>query len=338
MIILMSLRVVGPFGPEGCEIIDVQAKDWNTELEQSLMKIEEVFPEEVRDSPEYLKQLCEMSDSIFLIAKIRDFIVGYVAGAPLENFGTIPGVKQDPHFGIKDTIYIESIAVIREFQGKGVGKQLRRAFLLRASSKKFRFVTGHVKKGYAKRWSASTLQRFPNHYNTSETYEYFRRGLDFGSWIDGSRSLMTAAAVLGGFSATFLSSVLLITFTNIIFLTAPAIISGILCITGATGSFIYSVERTSDAIDHQDPNIYTEALIPFNIGVILFFFGLSFELIAYGAIHWLQGQTSLTFFIIFVLAAIILTATTVHWFRDLFWLLKEKNRLSYAASLEFGEE
>src|SRR5207245_6606415 len=98
-----------------------------------------------------LKTISNQGNSIFLIAKMDSKTVGYIAGGELEFFGQIRGVKEDAHFGVGDTAYIESLAVLSDYQGEGVAKYLMRAFLLRAKKKKFHYVSGHMRSGYAEK-------------------------------------------------------------------------------------------------------------------------------------------------------------------------------------------
>ncbi len=201
-------------GPVGLAIVKIEPGTWTTKLEQGIMNIEQVFPVSLQDSISYLKWIANLPDSVFLVAKMNDLIVGYTAGAKLEYFGDISGVTRDPHFGVEDTFYLESVAVLKSEQSKGVGKQLLRAILLRARKNNFRYISGHMRKGFAEKWRGVPLAQFADYYRTGEVYEYFRRELKFGSWTAGCRSVINVQAILAGFAALILVTLLTIPIVN----------------------------------------------------------------------------------------------------------------------------
>jgi ribosomal protein S18 acetylase RimI-like enzyme len=136
-------------GPEGCDIVVVSKDEWD-QYRSEIIQIENVFPSTLRDTESYLRSILDFDKPIFLVARIDGRPVGYLAGAALESFSEIPGVKQDPHCGMKDTIYLESHAVLEEFQSRGIGKFLMRNFVLRARQLDYQYIAAHVKQGFAR--------------------------------------------------------------------------------------------------------------------------------------------------------------------------------------------
>jgi len=325
-------------GPAGCEILEVRPETWTRQFEQEIMKIEQVFPVSLRDTAAYLKWISELEDSVFLVAKMNDSIVGYVAGAGLEQFGDIPGTKQDPHFGVGDTVYLESFAVLGDYQGKGIGRQLIKAFLLRTKKKNFRFVSGHMHEGFAQRWRGISLQQFQDYYQTGQVFEYFRRELEFGTWAEGCKNMITVQAILAGFAGVVLASLLTISLPTTGGLAVLITIVAMLTIITAIGSLIYSVEKSTDALDQYDPNIYTDALVPYNLGVVLFLAGIALTFATYLTKLWSEGDLGSLYPVLLTAVVVVLAFSSAHWVEDFAWLLNKKNRRSYPASLEFEEE
>lgn len=167
---------------KGLEISQVLSSGWTDALEKQTICIEEVaFPESIRDTTSYIREFATLPKAVFVVAKVKGTVVGYAAGAQLESFEEVPGVKQDPHFGLKDTFYLESVAVLPEYQGKGIGKQLIRSIMLGARKNGYQYISAHMKEGFAERWKGVPLAQFDNYYDTGETFEYFRRELKPGT-------------------------------------------------------------------------------------------------------------------------------------------------------------
>ena len=142
------------------------------------MRLESSFPRDLRDTSDYYKWISQQNRAILLVVKIRGGkTVGYIVGAELEKFGNLPGVRQDSHFGLRDTVYAESIALLREYRGKGIGRRLIKAFLLRARRTKFRYFSAHARRGFAERLGGTIIWHTRNYYGTHLEYEYFRREL-----------------------------------------------------------------------------------------------------------------------------------------------------------------
>ncbi len=320
--------MLGP--PDGCEIVEVKPGAWDSALEQSIMNLESVFPPELMDPPSYLKSISEQQNAIFLVAKMEGKIVGYIVGGELERFGDISGVKEDAHFGIGDTVYAESIAVLPDYQGKGIGRHLLRAFLLRAHRKKFRYVAAHAPEGYAEKWGGTLFRQVGNYYGSNRTYEYFRREIRSGSWLEGCRSLMTVQAILSGFSATVLAVLFSVHLPGFGY---PAIAFVIIALT----LFIYSAEKSTDALDQLNPNVYVNSLVVYNFAVTFFLVGVSLSVLAYGLFYWSEITSSSIYLASILLGVFIPIIASLHWFIDGFWLLRRTNRLSLPSALELSE-
>jgi GNAT superfamily N-acetyltransferase len=142
-----------------------------------VVRIEEAsFPPSIRDSPSYLVKLAESPLQLFLLARIKpdDQIVGYLAAERMELFDDVPGVRQDPHFSLGDSIYLASVAILEPYRHKGIGIAMEKACLNLARRQNFERVTAHVHEGALRRMRlpGRVVQTFANWYETGQAYDY----------------------------------------------------------------------------------------------------------------------------------------------------------------------
>jgi GNAT superfamily N-acetyltransferase len=320
------------------EISQISSSAWTDAFEKELMHIEEkAFPRTIGDSASYLGKLAKLPDAVFLVARMKGTMVGYAAGAKLENFEEVPGVRQDLHFDLEDTFYLESVAVIPEYQGKGIGKQLLRSIILRTKKKGFQYIAGHMKEGFAERWRGVPLAQFNNYYGTGKTFEYFRRELKLGDWVEGCKSLMTVQGIFAGFASIILVTLLTISLAPKAG-AFPVTLAAIITTLTSIALLIYSAERSTDALDHADPLIYTDMLLFYNLGVTFFLVGIGLTVSSYMTNLWLGGIISGTYMIFLVVIWLPIAYSMQHWIRDIMWLSNKFNRRSYPLSFECEEE
>ena len=149
---------------------------WSRFADQILRIEARSFPLSLRDSRSDLKRLIESPTSIGLGVSSGDseILLGYIAGDLLESFRAVPGVASDPHFGKRDTLYIESLAVDSPARHQGVGIALTRAFLNSAKKNGFTRVTAHVETGSLQKtpFSHRVHKTFDNWYGTGRRFDY----------------------------------------------------------------------------------------------------------------------------------------------------------------------
>lgn len=102
------------------------------ELPSPLQFARQDFEESVRD-PKVLLNTLRFGDQ-------NGPIVGFVKGRSLENYRLRPGID-DPHFGKKDTIFLEPIALKMGYWGLGGGREMRLLFLMQAQSKEYEYLS-----------------------------------------------------------------------------------------------------------------------------------------------------------------------------------------------------
>jgi GNAT superfamily N-acetyltransferase len=117
-------------------IIRTKPSDWPV-VRKGVFNIEaQVFEEDIRYEEEDFESF-ERENAINYIVKdnfvtnttddITDSkIIGYLMSCPIENDDRY---EEDEHFGRNDTIHVESMALLPECHGKGIGKALFERFL-----------------------------------------------------------------------------------------------------------------------------------------------------------------------------------------------------------------
>lgn len=104
--------------------------------------------------------------SINLMIFDNNKIIGYLMSSKIEDDVRC---KKDKHYGMNDSIYLDSVAILPLYQGKGLGKKLFKKFLGLASRKYSRVILdatsesmikladseGFKKIKYFKKWEGS---------------------------------------------------------------------------------------------------------------------------------------------------------------------------------------
>ena len=82
--------------------------------------------------------------------------------------------------GKENTLYTYSFVIKEKYQSRGgYAKTLKKIYLNWAKKKKYKYISGHVKQGIAKKFSKETqiVKIFPEWYGQKVPYEYYRRPL-----------------------------------------------------------------------------------------------------------------------------------------------------------------
>jgi len=156
------------------ELFDITPGDWS-QFGPRIVSFEDQFHQKLRDDEKCLRGLVESDTSIVIGARCEETpLAAYLASDMLELFSEIPGIKSDPDFGCRDTHYIESIAVAREFQHRGIATKLYERALELALQQNLRRARAHMKAGSAKKLDQTirVIRRCDNWYGTGEVYEY----------------------------------------------------------------------------------------------------------------------------------------------------------------------
>jgi GNAT superfamily N-acetyltransferase len=163
-------------GDRVAHIAQVNNRTLGAHFDDVVLIEEASFPPSIRDSPTYLVKLAESPLELFLLATVTpdDKVVGYLAAERLELFEDVPGVRFDPHYGLGDSIYLASVAVLEPYRHKGIGTEMQASCLSLARKSNFQRVTAHVRSGALERMrlSGRVLQTFGDWYRTGEPYDY----------------------------------------------------------------------------------------------------------------------------------------------------------------------
>tara|TARA_B100000579_G_C22616891_1_gene750007 strand:- start:313 stop:879 length:567 start_codon:yes stop_codon:yes gene_type:complete len=119
-------------------------------------------------------------ETIPFVARLKNEIIGYIIGVPLEHFKQESWAHFDVNLNRYNTIYTYAFVVKEKFRSKGgYGKTLKKIYINWAKKQGYTFVTGHVRQGISKKFSTSTeiVKIFPVWYNSKSPFEYYRRPL-----------------------------------------------------------------------------------------------------------------------------------------------------------------
>ncbi len=111
------------------------------------------------------------------VARLHDEIVGYIIGVPLEHFARDAWAKYDQNLGQENTLYTYAFVIRSKYRKNGYAKTLKRVYLNWSKKHGFKYITGHVVEGIAKKFSRATVvvKRFRNWHGSGKTFEYYRR-------------------------------------------------------------------------------------------------------------------------------------------------------------------
>jgi GNAT superfamily N-acetyltransferase len=176
---------------KGIAIEEVSPEDW-PEIKNKILEVEEVFPESLRQDEGDIANTFLDPASILVVIKDGGRIIGYAMGGPLEDYDYIEGVKKDANYGRKNTVYLESIALLSEYQGRGLGRELRHKFEEISRQRGYEYISGHIiAKAIADREDYVILTEFENWQDSGEDFVYHRRLLlsDAGNEQSSASSL-----------------------------------------------------------------------------------------------------------------------------------------------------
>ena len=113
-------------------------------------------------------------------ARYKGKIIGYIIGVPIENFKSESWAKYDINLGKNNTLYTYAFVICKKHRKSGgYAKTLKRIYINWAKKQNFKYVTGHVKQGFSKKFGNKTeiIKIFDNWYHSNLPFEYYRRYL-----------------------------------------------------------------------------------------------------------------------------------------------------------------
>jgi len=111
------------------------------------------------------------------IAVLREEIIGYIIGVPLEHFADDLWAHYDENLGSRNTIYTYAFAFKQRFHKTGYARVLKKIYYSWMKKRGVQFISGHVVKGIAQNFSGDVeiLHQFDNWHGTGQVFEYYRR-------------------------------------------------------------------------------------------------------------------------------------------------------------------
>jgi ribosomal protein S18 acetylase RimI-like enzyme len=153
----------------------ITAADWHRHAARFIEFERDEFPLELQEDPQDLRQMIQSPTAIVVGAyDARASLDGYVASDRLEQFGEVPGVTADLHWGREDSYYIASVVVAGELRHRGVATRLVRRCLALIAEHGYHRATAHMAVGAAVKLdpAAHILSTHPNWYGTGRVFEY----------------------------------------------------------------------------------------------------------------------------------------------------------------------
>jgi len=153
-------------------------------FESLVMASEEIFPENIRETPEsYLDALNQEGGVAFLAYCDREY-AGNVVGFP-------PGKEQQQTLRLDETgtetdglIYLFNIVTMPHLQGRGVGKEMLRHFLTRCCTAGFSKLGGHFRNNGSLsnivKFGGKVVATLDDWFETGEAYCYCELDLSAG--------------------------------------------------------------------------------------------------------------------------------------------------------------
>ena len=114
------------------------------------------------------------------VARFKGEIIGYIIGVPIEAFESESWARYDNNLGKNNTLYTYAYIMNKKYRKiGGYSKTLKKIYINWAKKKHYKYVTGHVKQGLAKKFGSKTetVKIFNSWYKSNSAFEYYRREL-----------------------------------------------------------------------------------------------------------------------------------------------------------------
>jgi len=110
------------------------------------------------------------------IARYNKKIIGFIIGAPLENFHNQSWVQYDNNLNNKNTLYTCAFIFEKEFRKKnGFAKTLKKIYNSWAKKRGFKYITGHINDNIKLNGDIEIIKKFPKWFDSKEPFVYYRK-------------------------------------------------------------------------------------------------------------------------------------------------------------------
>ena len=123
--------------------IENQRKQGDQEFIQTLFDIFLELPKPLQFGKENFKESIEDPETIINTLRLNDCngeIVGFSKGGPLEKYQLREEIR-DENFGLKNTIFLEPLALKMGYWGLRGGSEMRHMFIMQAHAMKYKYLT-----------------------------------------------------------------------------------------------------------------------------------------------------------------------------------------------------
>lgn len=103
-------------------------------------------------------------------------IIGFAKGGPLERYQLRPEIR-DENYGIKNTVFLEPIALKRGYWGLRGGSEMRHMFVMQAHAKKYRYLTSFALRDVIKSRVSKENAEFVAQFDP-ERWDYYRMKIE----------------------------------------------------------------------------------------------------------------------------------------------------------------
>ncbi len=110
------------------------------------------------------------------IARYQNKIIGFIIGAPLENFNNQSWVQYDNNLNKNNTLYTCAFIFKKEFRKKhGFAKTLKKIYNSWAKKRGFKYITGHINNNIKLNGEIEIIKKFPRWFDSKEPFIYYRK-------------------------------------------------------------------------------------------------------------------------------------------------------------------
>jgi len=155
--------------------IENQSIQGDSEFSQTLYEIFLELPKPLQFGKENFKESIKDPETIINTLRLNDSkgeIVGFSKGGPLEKYQLREEIK-DEYYGLKNTIFLEPLALKMGYWGLRGGSEMRHMFIMQAHSMKYKYLTSFalrdVIKARINKEEAEFVQQFD-----PERWDYYR--------------------------------------------------------------------------------------------------------------------------------------------------------------------
>jgi hypothetical protein len=123
--------------------IENQSIQEDTDFAQTLFDIFLELPKPLQFGKENFKESIKDPETIINTLRLNDNtgeIVGFSKGGPLEKYQLREEIK-DENYGLKNTIFLEPLALKMGYWGLRGGSEMRHMFIMQASAMKYKYLT-----------------------------------------------------------------------------------------------------------------------------------------------------------------------------------------------------